>query len=40
VSALDKACGQGYTQQDVTQVAEVLTGWTIAPAVPRRRLRV
>jgi uncharacterized protein (DUF1800 family) len=29
VSMLDKACGQGYTQQDVTQVAEVLTGWTI-----------
>jgi uncharacterized protein (DUF1800 family) len=29
VSALDKACGQGYTQQDVTQVAKVLTGWTI-----------
>jgi len=26
---LDKACGQGYTQQDVTQVANVLTGWTI-----------
>jgi len=29
VSTLDKACGRGYTQQDVTQVAEVLTGWTI-----------
>ncbi len=29
VSALDKDCGQGYTQQDVTQVAKVLTGWTI-----------
>ena len=29
VSELPKACGQGYTQQDVTQVAEVLTGWTI-----------
>jgi uncharacterized protein (DUF1800 family) len=29
VSMLDKACGQGYTQQDVTQVARVLTGWTI-----------
>jgi uncharacterized protein (DUF1800 family) len=29
VTALDKACGQGYTQQDVTQVAKVLTGWTI-----------
>ncbi|HWW97405.1 MAG TPA: DUF1800 domain-containing protein [Edaphobacter sp.] len=28
-SMLDKACGQGYTQQDVTQVAKVLTGWTI-----------
>jgi uncharacterized protein (DUF1800 family) len=26
---LDKSCGQGYTQQDVTQVAKVLTGWTI-----------
>jgi uncharacterized protein (DUF1800 family) len=29
VSMLDKACGQGYTQQDVTQVAKVLSGWTI-----------
>jgi uncharacterized protein (DUF1800 family) len=29
VAMLDKACGQGYTQQDVTQVARVLTGWTI-----------
>jgi uncharacterized protein (DUF1800 family) len=29
VKALDKACGKGYTQQDVTQVAQVLTGWTI-----------
>jgi uncharacterized protein (DUF1800 family) len=29
VSDLDKSCGQGYTQQDVTQVAKVLTGWTI-----------
>jgi hypothetical protein len=29
MSMLDKACGQGYTQQDVTQVAKVLTGWTI-----------
>ena len=29
VSMLDKACGQGYTQQDVTKVAKVLTGWTI-----------
>ncbi len=29
VAMLDKACGQGYTQQDVTQVAKVLTGWTI-----------
>jgi uncharacterized protein (DUF1800 family) len=29
VSALDAACGQGYTQRDVTQVAQVLTGWTI-----------
>jgi uncharacterized protein (DUF1800 family) len=28
-SMLDKVCGQGYTQQDVTQVAKVLTGWTI-----------
>jgi uncharacterized protein (DUF1800 family) len=28
-SMLDKACGEGYTQQDVTQVAKVLTGWTI-----------
>jgi uncharacterized protein (DUF1800 family) len=29
VSALEKDCGRGYTQQDVTQVAKVLTGWTI-----------
>ena len=29
VRALDKACGQGYTQQDVTEVAKVLSGWTI-----------
>jgi uncharacterized protein (DUF1800 family) len=29
VSMLEKACGHGYTQEDVTQVAEVLTGWTI-----------
>ena len=29
VSMLDPACGRGYTQQDVTQVAKVLTGWTI-----------
>jgi uncharacterized protein (DUF1800 family) len=29
VGMLDKTCGRGYTQQDVTQVAEVLTGWTI-----------
>ena len=29
VSMLEKACGRGYTQQDVTQVAEVLTGWTV-----------
>jgi uncharacterized protein (DUF1800 family) len=29
VRALNKACGKGYTQQDVTEVAKVLTGWTI-----------
>jgi uncharacterized protein (DUF1800 family) len=29
VKTLSKACGKGYTQQDVTQVAKVLTGWTI-----------
>jgi uncharacterized protein (DUF1800 family) len=29
VSGLDPACGKGYTQQDVTSVAKVLTGWTI-----------
>jgi uncharacterized protein (DUF1800 family) len=29
VSALEKDCGRGYTQQDVTQVAKALTGWTI-----------
>jgi uncharacterized protein (DUF1800 family) len=28
-SMLDKACGRGYTQQDVTELAKVLTGWTI-----------
>ncbi len=28
-SELPKACGQGYTQKDVTEVAKVLTGWTI-----------
>jgi uncharacterized protein (DUF1800 family) len=28
-SRLEKSCGRGYTQQDVTEVAEVLTGWTI-----------
>ena len=26
---LDKTCGKGYTQQDVIEVAKVLTGWTI-----------
>jgi uncharacterized protein (DUF1800 family) len=29
VSMLDKACGQGYAQADVTQVAMALSGWTI-----------
>jgi uncharacterized protein (DUF1800 family) len=29
VKMLEKTCGRGYTQQDVTQVAEVLTGWTV-----------
>jgi uncharacterized protein (DUF1800 family) len=29
VKSLEKDCGRGYTQQDVTQVAKVLTGWTI-----------
>jgi uncharacterized protein (DUF1800 family) len=29
VSKLEKVCGRGYTQQDVTEVARVLTGWTI-----------
>jgi uncharacterized protein (DUF1800 family) len=29
VSELPKTCGQGYTQKDVTEVAKVLTGWTI-----------
>ncbi|HZY62765.1 MAG TPA: DUF1800 domain-containing protein [Edaphobacter sp.] len=27
---LDKACGKGYTQQDVISVAKALTGWTIS----------
>ncbi|MEO6911725.1 MAG: DUF1800 domain-containing protein, partial [Edaphobacter sp.] len=26
---LDKACGKGYTQEDVIEVAKALTGWTI-----------
>ena len=26
---IEPACGKGYTQQDVTQLAKVLTGWTI-----------
>ena len=29
VSDLPKTCGNGYTQKDVTEVAQVLTGWTI-----------
>jgi len=29
VSALDSACGSGYTQADVTAVAKCFTGWTI-----------
>jgi uncharacterized protein (DUF1800 family) len=29
VSSLDPSCGRGYTQEDVTEVARVLTGWTI-----------
>ncbi len=33
VSSLDPACGKGYTQQDVTQVAKVLTGWSIEQPV-------
>ena len=36
---LDKACGQGYTQQDVTQVAKVLTGWTIDQPYRRASFR-
>ena len=27
----------GYTQQDVTELARILTGWTMAPERPRRR---
>ena len=27
----------GYTQQDVTELARILTGWTMAPQPPRRR---
>jgi uncharacterized protein (DUF1800 family) len=26
---LDRACGKGYTQQDVIEVAKALTGWTV-----------
>ena len=29
VKGLDNACGKGYTQQDVIEVAKVLSGWTI-----------
>ncbi|GGA57954.1 hypothetical protein GCM10011507_06620 [Edaphobacter acidisoli] len=29
VKDLDKACGKGYTQQDVIEVAKVLTGWGV-----------
>ena len=27
----------GYSQQDVTELARILTGWTLAPQEPRRR---
>jgi uncharacterized protein (DUF1800 family) len=27
----------GYTQQDVTELARILTGWTMAPQQPKRR---
>jgi uncharacterized protein (DUF1800 family) len=27
----------GYTQRDVTELARILTGWTMAPQAPRRR---
>jgi uncharacterized protein (DUF1800 family) len=27
----------GYTQQDVTELARILTGWTLVPQQPRRR---
>ncbi len=39
VNKLDKSCGQGYTQQDVTQVAKVLTGWTIDQPYRRASFR-
>ena len=29
VQQIDRSCGNGYTQADVTNVAKVLTGWTI-----------
>ena len=29
VQDLDKSCGKGYTQQDVIEVAKVLTGWGV-----------
>jgi uncharacterized protein (DUF1800 family) len=30
----------GYTQQDVTELARILTGWTMQPLQPRRRRRI
>jgi len=30
----------GYTQQDVTELARILTGWTMLPQQPKRRRRV
>jgi uncharacterized protein (DUF1800 family) len=31
VAALNAACGQGYTQADVTNVAKIFTGWSVTP---------
>ena len=43
-SCIRSACARGYTQDDVTSFAKVLTGWTIIPAGrqsrARRRVRV
>jgi len=36
-SDLNPACGKGYTQADVTEVAKVFSGWTILPGWTKDR---